>query len=164
MGKLTEMSVSVAILWSGQTHRDVCVCCYPLVWTPPPPTSSSDLQIQFVENPRLGMQAKVPSVKKSSSAAHQTLYEKSFVLGSWDLVFGTAFLHTSVKAILLTALNTILRIFFSLCLTNRQSGASHLPTPTRFLIGAVIERHLLSGVVSKSDGLSSFCEARSKVR
>ncbi len=69
--------------------------------------------------------------------------------------------HWSVVWILLslTTLNIILRIFLSLCLTNRQSGAPHPRTPTRFLIGAVIEKHLLSGVVSKSDGLSSFGEA-----
>ena len=51
--------------------------------------SSNDLQIQFVENPRLGMQAKVPSVNKSSSVAHQTLYEKSFgVMGPrlWNCI------------------------------------------------------------------------------
>ena len=37
--------------------------------------SSNDLQIQFAENTRLGVQAKVPSFNKNISVAHQTLYE-----------------------------------------------------------------------------------------
>ena len=51
--------------------------------------TSNDLQVHFKENPRLGIQAKVPSMKKSSSAAHQTLFESSFsVMGPrlWNCI------------------------------------------------------------------------------
>ena len=51
--------------------------------------TSNDLQVHFTENSRLGIQAKVPSIKKISSAAHQTLFESSFsVMGPrlWNCI------------------------------------------------------------------------------
>ena len=51
--------------------------------------TSNDLNVQFTKNSRLGILAKVPSVRKKSAVAHQTLYENSFsVMGPklWNCI------------------------------------------------------------------------------
>ena len=51
--------------------------------------TSNDLQIEFIENQRLGTKAKVPGVAKGSKLAHKTLYDNSFgVMGPrlWNCI------------------------------------------------------------------------------
>jgi len=120
--------------------------------------TSNDLEVQFTVNPRLGTLAKVPAVRTKSSAAHQTLYETSFsVMGPrlWNCIpwhIRAVSKHDGSNCI-------IWRRSCFPCRINRQSGASHHRTPILYWTGVTIEMHLLSGVVSNSDGLSSFDEA-----
>ena len=51
--------------------------------------TSNDLDIQFVNRPRLGNLAKIPLVKKHSMAANKTLYETSFAVAGpklWNAI------------------------------------------------------------------------------
>ena len=115
----------------------------------------------FTENPRLGIQAKVPSRKAARKLIRLSLNPHSV---SWAQDYGTAFLLTYGKSVHSTALSIILRIFFSRCQTSRQSGVSPLQTPIPVWTGAMIEMHRLSGVVSESDGLSTFGKADQRYR
>ena len=97
-------------------------------------------------------------IRTKSSAAHQTLYETSFsVMGPrlWNCIpwhIRAVSKHDGSNCI-------IWRRSCFPCRINRQSGASHHRTPILYWTGVTIEMHLLSGVVSNSDGLSSFDEA-----
>ena len=121
--------------------------------------TSNDLQMQFTANLRLGNLAKVPSFRKKFSAAHQTLYEISFtVMGTklWNCLptkMRAAYKHDSFK-------RQMTAFMFSVP-DKPPIRASLHRIPTLYWIGETIEKlsGLLSGIVSNSDGLSSFDEA-----
>ena len=119
--------------------------------------TSNDLQVQFTVNPRLGNLAKVPSFRKKISAAHQTLYETSFSLTGlklWNC------LPTQIRAVSKhDSFKRQMTAFMISVPDKPQFGTSLHRIPTLYWIGVTIEKCLLSGVVSNSDGLSSFDEA-----
>ena len=119
--------------------------------------TSNDLQVQLTVNPRLGNLAKVPSFRKKISAAHQTLYEASFSLMGpklWNC------LPTQIRAISKYDSFKHQMTAFMLSVPDKSPiRASLHRIPTLYWIGVTINKHMLSGVVSNSDGLSSFDEA-----
>ena len=87
--------------------------------------TNNDIKIQFVHRSRFGIQAKIPNVNKTSSAAHQSMYDNSFA------VLGPKLCHTTsipFQTCLLSRIELLNSCF--LYLTNHLFEAIHPQTRT----------------------------------
>ena len=117
-------------------------------------STSNDLHIQFNQRHRLGIQAIVLPICKTSSQAFQTLYKNSFSVKGPKLWNSIPYDLTGIKMI--SNPSSISSCYWFL--TSRLFGVTPPQTRTPYWHDINTEKLQVSGVVGASDGLLNLNE------